>query len=406
MPASSSPRGPLRGPVVDPVRLAAIDEAALLEDGAVEAFDRITRLVSMCLDAPGAFISVVDHDRQYFKSGVGLPPTLSQIPVSAAICRHVVETHDTVAIADARKDPRTRGNPIVERYGVIAYAGAPLANGDGLALGTICAFDYAARPWSERQLAILAGLADLAADEIVLRNQRLARERHLAIATRLPGLDVADEALALADELAAEDAREDTVRRLARVVEVRSEETGRHMSRMSTMCGVLAAGLGLPPARCTLIRQASMLHDIGKIVVPDQILLKPGPLTPAERTLMERHVVVGHEMLGASDDPVLRLAAVIALTHHERPDGTGYPNGLRGDEIPVEGRIAAVADVFDALTSDRVYRRALPFPVAFELMQQGRGTQFDPRVLDALAGQVEILCADAEAAAADQRRTS
>ena len=392
------PYGPQRGPLVDPARLAAVDEAALMEGGPEEAFDRITRLASMCLEAPGAFISVVDHDRQYVKSGLGLPTALTDTPVSSAFCRHVIETHGAVAIADARDDPRTRSNPVVDRYGVRAYAGAPLTNADGHALGTICAFDFAPRAWSERHLAILAGLADLAVDEIALRGQRRARERSLAIATRLPGLDVAGEALALADELAEEDVREETVRRLARVVEMRSEETGRHMSRMSTLCGALAAGMGFPPARCTLIRQASMLHDLGKIVVPDEILTKPGPLTAAERALMERHVEVGHEMLAGSHDPVLRLAAVIALTHHERPDGTGYPNGLRGDGIPVEGRIAAVADVFDALTSDRVYRHALPVAVAFELMQQGRGTQFDPRVLDALAGHVEIMLADAEAA--------
>ena len=392
------PYGPQRGPLVDPARLAAVDEAALLEGGPEEAFDRITRLASMCLEAPGAFISVVDHDRQYVKSGLGLPPALTDAPVSSTFCRHVIEAHGAVAIADARDDPRTRNNPVVDRYGVRAYAGAPLTTAEGHAVGTICAFDFAPREWSERHLAILAGLADLAVDEIALRGQRRARERSLAIATRLPGLAVAGEALALADELAEEDLREETVRRLARVVEMRSEETGRHMSRMSTLCGALAAGMGFPPARSTLIRQASMLHDLGKIVVPDEILTKPGPLTAPERTLMERHVEAGHEMLAGSDDPVLRLAAVIALTHHERPDGNGYPNGLHGDEIPVEGRIAAVADVFDALTSDRVYRHALPFGVAFELMQQGRGTQFDPRVLDALAGHVEIMIADAEAA--------
>ena len=113
---------------------------------------------------------------------------------------------------------------------------------------------------------------------------------------------------------------------------------------------------------------------------------------------MQDHVLLGYEMLGDSDDPVLALAATIALTHHERVDGTGYPRGLVGEQIPIEGRIAAVADVYDALTSVRVYRGALHPRAAFAVMQEGRGTQFDPRVLDALAAHVEIAIADAEAA--------
>ena len=143
---------------------------------------------------------------------------------------------------------------------------------------------------------------------------------------------------------------------------------------------------------------------MGKIAVPDAILMKPGPLSADERTMMQDHVLAGYEMLSGSDDPVLSMAATIALTHHERLDGSGYPRGLKGDEIPIEGRIAAVADVFDALTSERVYRGALHPRAAFGVMQEGRGTHFDPRVLDALAGHVEIAIAEAEAAGGEPRR--
>jgi putative two-component system response regulator len=124
------------------------------------------------------------------------------------------------------------------------------------------------------------------------------------------------------------------------------------------------------------------MHDVGKIGIPDRILLKPGRLTDDERSVMEAHTEMGHRILAGSNVELLDLAALLALTHHERIDGTGYPNRLAGEEIPIEGRIAAVADVFDALTSDRVYRPAYQPVEARELMCEGRGAQFDARLLD------------------------
>jgi diguanylate cyclase (GGDEF)-like protein len=176
--------------------------------------------------------------------------------------------------------------------------------------------------------------------------------------------------------------RADTIARLAHAAEFRSFEIGPHVERMSRYCAALGTRIGLPEERIKLIRIASTLHDIGKIAVPDEILLKPGPLTPDERGVMQRHSEIGHEILTDSSSEVLELAASIALTHHERYDGTGYPRGLSGEAIPLEGRIAAVADVFDALRSDRVYRKAMPFGQAVALMRDGRGTHFDPELLD------------------------
>lgn len=175
----------------------------------------------------------------------------------------------------------------------------------------------------------------------------------------------------------------EALRRMMRVVEYRDEDTGGHIERMGEYCAMLARRLGFPGERVDELRWASTMHDVGKIAVPDAILLKPGPLTPHERSIMERHAEVGHEMLRGSESPVLNLAATIALTHHERFDGGGYPRGLRGGEIPVEGRIVAVADVFDALTSERVYKRAMSVPEAVDVIREGRGTQFDPMVVDA-----------------------
>jgi putative two-component system response regulator len=132
------------------------------------------------------------------------------------------------------------------------------------------------------------------------------------------------------------------------------------------------------------------MHDIGKIAVPDHILLKTGRLTDEERAQMQTHAEIGKQILQGSDSPLLQLAETIAWTHHEKVDGSGYPNGLRGDEIPLEGRIAAVADVFDALTRDRPYREAMPLDEAIAVMSEGRGTHFDAGVLDAFLADVPL----------------
>lgn len=187
--------------------------------------------------------------------------------------------------------------------------------------------------------------------------------------------------------------REETVRRLARAVEARDSETGRHVERASAVCELIALRLGLDAERCELIRVAMPLHDIGKIVIPDSLLRKPGALTEKERTVFERHARVGHEILAGSGSELLELAATMAVTHHERFDGSGYPMGLAGSSIPLEGRIAAVADVFDALVRDRPYRRALPLDQALAIMRAGRGTEFDPEVLDAFFDSLDEVLA-------------
>jgi putative two-component system response regulator len=176
----------------------------------------------------------------------------------------------------------------------------------------------------------------------------------------------------------------DTVHRLVRLAEFRDEQTGRHLLRMSRYCELLGRAMGLDAERCAELRLASELHDVGKVAIPDRILLKPGRLTAAERGIMDTHAEIGHRLLSDSDSELLRTAATTALTHHERWDGTGYPRRLEGAEIPVEGRIAAVADVFDALTSNRVYRPAFPVGLAVEMIESQRGRHFEPAALDGL----------------------
>jgi putative two-component system response regulator len=188
------------------------------------------------------------------------------------------------------------------------------------------------------------------------------------------------------------DSRTETVERLSLAAEFRDDETARHIQRMSRYCELLALRQGYDTQDAESLRVAAVMHDVGKIGIPDSILLKPGPLTDDERTVIETHSEIGYRILKGSNSEVLKLGATIAFTHHERMDGEGYPRGLRGGDIPIEGRIVAIADVFDALTTDRVYRRALPLGEAIGIMNGGRRSQFDGELLDVfLEGIDEVL---------------
>jgi putative two-component system response regulator len=186
---------------------------------------------------------------------------------------------------------------------------------------------------------------------------------------------------------------QETITHLVTALTLRSEETGSHLQRMSRYAAALAVRRGIEAWSEDEFRVAAMLHDVGKIGVPDSVLLKPGPLNDDEFAAIRRHPDLGAGLIAGSLSRVLQLGARIALTHHERWDGTGYPGGLAGEAIPIEGRIAAVADVFDALTSDRVYRRALPADEAVAMMVEQRGRQFDPELVDLFESSVEDLLA-------------
>jgi putative two-component system response regulator len=178
------------------------------------------------------------------------------------------------------------------------------------------------------------------------------------------------------------ESQEETVRRLSIAAEFRDESTGAHIQRMSRYCALMVRELGGNAERTELVWLASQMHDVGKIGIPDSILLKPGPLTQKERVVMERHCDVGHRILMGSDAELVVMAATIAWTHHEKVDGSGYPRGLSGDDIPIEGRIAAIADVFDALTTERVYKQAFPVGTAISILREGSGTHFDPELVE------------------------
>jgi HD-GYP domain-containing protein (c-di-GMP phosphodiesterase class II) len=177
---------------------------------------------------------------------------------------------------------------------------------------------------------------------------------------------------------------------LLRATELVDMGAGRHLEQVGHYSGVAARALGLPESRARTIASACRLHDIGKLGVPDDILLKPAALSEPERRLMECHATIGHRILTGSGSDLLDLAASIALTHHERVDGNGYPRGLEGEEIPLVGRIAAVADAFDAMTSDRVYRAAASAEEAARALRDHAGTQFDLAVVDAFLDSIEL----------------
>lgn len=175
----------------------------------------------------------------------------------------------------------------------------------------------------------------------------------------------------------------EALERLAILGEFRDTDTGEHTVRVGDMCAEIAHLLGQDPVWSERLRLAARLHDIGKVAIPDSILLKPGPLTPAEFEVMKTHTTLGARILSGSNSPLVRLAEEVALNHHERWDGTGYPNAIGGTEVPMSGRICAVADVFDALTSERVYKKAWSVPDAVRYIARAAGTQFDPQVVEA-----------------------
>lgn len=255
------------------------------------------------------------------------------------------------------------------------------------------AFGYVVKPFEANELLnSLAGA--LQRRELDLARRRSLREMEQTIArTRSIGGLISR----LDSEPDAPLHNEEVMDRLSRAVSMRDEETGRHIERMSRYAVVLAKAVGFTGRPLEELRLATALHDVGKIGIADGILLKPGPLSGEEHAAMQRHAQIGYQLLADSTSALLRAAADIALAHHEWWDGGGYPRGLRGTEIPEEARIAAVADVFDALTSNRVYRPGMPFDEAIAIMTGLRGRQFEPRLLDAFFASMDEVSTIREA---------
>lgn len=253
------------------------------------------------------------------------------------------------------------------------------------------AFGYIIKPFESNEVLIDVANA-LRRRRLEMENrfhrdnlEDIVRTRTMALQQALEWLERSEKELRLS--------REETIQRLAIAAEFRDSSTAQHIHRMSHYCELLARKAGLSPERCDIIRTASPMHDIGKIGTPDHVLLKPGKFTQEEFSVIAQHAEIGYRILSGSDAELLNVAAVIAYTHHERFDGTGYPRGLKGEAIPIEGRIAAIADAFDALTTQRVYKPAFELSHAIELMLKHRAEHFDPDLLDVfIASQDDIAC--------------
>ena len=227
--------------------------------------------------------------------------------------------------------------------------------------------DFVSRPVSAPELLLRVG------------NLMQLRQHHALIAQRALELEatVAERTAALRES------QEEAIFRLATAVELRDGITAKHGVRVGGLAGRIAARMGMPPERCDELKLAAAMHDVGKVAIPDRILMKEGSLTPVEYAEMKGHALIGERLIGGASSRLLSLAATVAGSHHERLDGSGYPRGLAGDAIPLPGRITAVADVFDATTTARLYRYPMPIERSLGILEAGRGTLFDPDVLDA-----------------------
>jgi putative two-component system response regulator len=242
------------------------------------------------------------------------------------------------------------------------------------------AYGYLMKPFEANEMLIASANA-LRRRHLEIENRLHQQHLESLVAERTSDLTATVERLSRTEH-ALRESQEEAIRRLAFAAEFRDPTTGAHINRMSRTCELLADHAGLGRAKAELIRIASPMHDIGKIAVSDEVLRKPGKLTSEEMDEMRKHPVIGNEILSGSDSELLQLGGLIALTHHERWDGTGYPYHLRRDQIPVEGRIVAIADVFDALTSERSYKPAFTVDHALGIMTEERGHHFDPDLLD------------------------
>jgi putative two-component system response regulator len=275
---------------------------------------------------------------------------------------------------------------------MVSGAGEPAQADEALALG---ACGYLVKPIRPNELVINVA-AGLRLRDLERSWRRHSEELESKVLLRTVALHDTVQQLEQSQETAGLALRE-TADRLVTALTLRSEETGEHIQRMSRYGAKLAIASGVDRWSEDEIRVGMMLHDVGKIGVPDAILLKPGVLTNDEYEIIKRHPAMGAELLGDGRSEVLSLGAQIALSHHERWDGTGYPGRLAGEAIPIPGRIAAIADVFDALTSDRVYHAARPVEQALEIMAGERARHFDPDLLDVFQGSIDDMLAIREA---------
>lgn len=246
---------------------------------------------------------------------------------------------------------------------------------------TAGATDFLTKPFDEAEVLLrIENLLRTRWQHLLLQDQNMALDHK--VRERTQALESSNQRLELSNRKL-EQSQTEIVLRLAQAAEFRDDDTGKHTQRVGEISRLLAHHLGLSDSLCDLIGRAAPLHDVGKIGIPDAILLKPGRLTADEFTIMQSHATIGGALLSQGQSPLMQMAETIALAHHERWDGSGYPQGLSGDAIPIEGQIVGVADVFDALTHARPYKAAWPVQETLSEFQRIRGAHFSPTLTDA-----------------------
>ncbi len=355
----------------DPTHQALLDNRNIL---VVDDEEPIRRLLAYMLQSHGYSVDCAADAREARQKLGAEPFALMLCDVNMPgesgmdLVRHILaENHHTAAIMVTGLDSSVLANAALD-VGAFGYIIKPFESNEVL-------IDVA-NAFRRRRLEMENRLHRENLEDIV-------RTRTLALQQALDWLERSEKELRLS--------REETIQRLAIAAEFRDSSTAQHIQRMAHYSELLARKAGLSPERCDLIRTASPMHDIGKIGTPDHVLLKPGRFTEEEFGVIAQHAEIGYRILSGSDAELLKVAALIAYTHHERYDGTGYPRGLKGEAIPIEGRIVAIADAFDALTTQRVYKPAFEISHAIELMMKNRGKHFDPELLDLFVASVDEL---------------
>lgn len=316
---------------------------------------------------------LLDEQRGELWSKVAHGVSELRVPLGAGLVSHAVATGEPIFIDDAYTDKRFRdalesGALRTDRltgYRTKALMVIPFRNNEGEVIGCYQAVNKMtpSQTFSERDL------------------------RNLSLAASYSGKSI--ETALLTHEI--EETQREIIFRMGEIGESRSKETGNHVKRVAEYSYILALGYGIAQAEAEILKVASPMHDIGKVAIPDSVLKKPGKLTDEEYEIMKSHTVIGYNLLKNSKRHILKAAAVVAEQHHEKWNGEGYPRGRKGEDIHIYGRITAVADVFDALGSDRVYKKAWELDRILRLFREERGRHFDPRLVDVFFDQLPAL---------------
>jgi len=309
---------------------------------------------------------LIDHVKQELFTTVAHGVNEIRVPLGSGIVGHSIAIGESLLIEDAYQDPRHNAeNDRRTGYRTKSIITVPFVGNDGNIIGAYQAINKQTAngvftSHDLEQLKLAASYAGKSLESVMLHEEIVATQREIIFT-------------------------------MGQIGESRSVETGHHVKRVAEYSYILALGCGISEDEAEQLKMVSPMHDIGKVAIPDSILQKPGKLTDEEFEQMKRHTDVGYQLLKNSGRQLLKTAAIVAYEHHEKWNGTGYPRGIKGEDIHLYGRITAIADVFDALGSDRVYKKAWPLERILELFKEEKGRHFDPRLIDIFMEQLPKL---------------